>query len=88
MKLLIVDDESLVRETIRTLLDWKQLGFTDVFTAENARQAMENLNAHRIDVMLCDIEMPHTSGLELIDWAGKNSPHTQTVIITCHASFH
>lgn len=88
MKLLIVDDESLVRETIRTLLDWRQLGFTDVFVAENAQRAMEIIKAHCIDIMLCDIEMPHTSGLELIDWTGKNSPQTQTVIITCHASFH
>ena len=65
MNLLIVDDEYLVVEEVVTVTDWELLGITEIYSATNAVSAVRILNEKKIDIMICDIEMPQTDGLEL-----------------------
>ena len=65
MNLLIVDDEYLVVEEVVTVTDWGMLGITEIYSATNAVSAVRILNEKKIDIMICDIEMPQTDGLEL-----------------------
>ena len=87
MNLLITDDENIAIEGIRANVRWEELQFENIYTANSSAQAVETAGKNRIDVMLCDIEMPGESGLELIRWMNENSPDTVNVILTCHEDF-
>lgn len=68
MKLLIVDDQSTVVQGLLHCTNWVAMGFTVVDTALNAVDAKASLLRQEAEVMLCDIEMPMESGLDLLDW--------------------
>jgi len=84
---LIVDDEVLLAESVRSEVDWDALGVQSVQTAYNIRQAKERFEQGDVDVMLCDIEMPQGSGLELLQWVNERYPATKSIFLTCHADF-
>jgi len=86
-QLLIVDDERLAIEAIQQAIDWESMGITNVFEANNIKKAKEIMQEHNIDLMLCDIEMPQGSGLELLEWVREHKPKTVTIFLTCHADF-
>lgn len=85
--LLIVDDEVHAVKGIEAAIDWETLQITSRYTAHNIRQAKEIYDNHPIDIMLCDIEMPQGSGLELLTWVREHHPKTESVFLTCHADF-
>lgn len=87
MNLLIVDDEYLVVEEVVTVTDWGMLGITEIYSATNAVSAVRILNEKKIDIMICDIEMPQTDGLELSKKAKENFPDLEIVMLTGHAEF-
>ncbi|MGO4546245.1 response regulator [Paenibacillus sp. 2TAB23] len=88
-RLLLVDDEIHAVEGINAAVDWEKLGISEVLTAYDIHQAKEIYNANSpIDIMLCDIEMPMGSGLELLAWVKEHSPNTESIFLTCHADFH
>ena len=83
VSVLIVDDEPsnvlslekiFAREAMRT------------FTADNARAAIEVLRKHRVQVVLTDLMMPGTSGLELLRAVKEVSPDTEVVVMTAYAT--
>ncbi|WP_337102151.1 response regulator [Paenibacillus sp. YIM B09110] len=86
-RLLIVDDEKHVIEGIKFDLDLVSNEISELYTANNMRQAIEIFAEHPIDIMLCDIEMPQGSGLELLTWVRENHPETETIFLTAHADF-
>jgi two-component system, response regulator YesN len=85
--LIIVDDENLIVEDIKASIDWSKLGISNVFTAFSMRKAKEIFESDKINIMLCDIEMPQGSGLELLSWVREHSPKTESIFLTCHADF-
>lgn len=87
MTILLVDDERPALEALCTSVDWKALGFSSVQTAcdlEEGRRVMEQMP---VSVLLCDIEMPGGSGLELLQWVKVHRPDTVSILFTCHADF-
>ncbi|WP_239616555.1 response regulator transcription factor [Cohnella mopanensis] len=86
-QILIVDDEPLAIRSVMNAVDWEGIGISKVFTANNSKQAREVFADHSIDIMLCDIEMPHESGIELLVWVREHSPDTESIFLTCHADF-
>lgn len=87
-QLLIVDDERIAVEGLKSGVQWESIGITKLFAAYSADQAKELFRSERIDIMICDIEMPHGSGLELLAWVREHYPRTETIFLTCHADFH
>ncbi len=87
LQLLIVDDEQHAVEGIRSGVNWGNLGIAEIFTAMTVRQAKEMFEQEHIDIMLCDIEMPQATGLELAEWVRERFPRTETIFLTCHADF-
>lgn len=87
MKLLIVDDQKSVVDTLKVKIDWKELGIESVYGAYSAAQARVLLTQHAIDVVLCDIEMPIEDGLSLLKWMRQMGMETRCILLTAHAEF-
>ena len=80
MKILVVDDEQLVRWFLDRAL---RKGGHDVVTASSIAEAAERLKTDEIDVLFLDLRMPEGNGVELIRQLGQ--PATQMKIIVCSA---
>ena len=78
---LILDDEAGVRAAIRLQLRDSRL---DVLEAENFQQAVDLLhdNAISIDVIICDVRMPGTSGVEAVEVFQREYPTTPVIVLT------
>lgn len=87
MNILLVDDETTMLEILQKVIDWPAIGIKKVFTAKNAGEAKTVLQKTKIDITLCDIEMPKESGLELIEWIQEFYPSIINIILTGHAKF-
>ena len=81
LRLLLVDDQSLFREALRTLLSL-QPDFEIVAEAENGEQAIALAKAHRPDVVLMDLRMPVMGGVEATRRLLPVAPGTRVVVLT------
>jgi len=86
-KLLVVDDEPLVREGIVSLIPFDKLGIKKIFQAENGLIAWEIVNKEIPDVILCDINMPKLNGLEFANKVKKLYPKIKIAFITGYDYF-
>ena len=77
--ILVVDDESAIREL---LTRWLTAGGYDVRSAETAEEALEAMTAAPADVVFCDIEMPGRGGLWLAMQLIERFPHAAMVLAT------
>jgi two-component system response regulator PilR (NtrC family) len=77
-RVLIVDDDETIRDTLYELLS----DFYVCQTAETAERAFERLEADEYDVVLTDISMPGLSGLELLRHVRQKFPDTPVIIIS------
>ena len=80
-KILVVDDELDVRETLETVL--KKLEFTP-YTAASGEEAMEVIKNQEIDVVLSDLYMPGMNGIELLKRVKSASKNIVFLMITAH----
>ncbi|WP_145410084.1 response regulator transcription factor [Paenibacillus xylanexedens] len=85
--LLIVDDEVYALQAMVEGVDWQSAGIDQVFSAGEAEEARAILKRHAIDIMICDIEMPGETGLDLQSWVLKHDPGMLTIFLTGHALF-
>ena len=87
MNLLIVDDERMETEIIEKLIDRERFPCAGVYTAQNMEDAVRILRKYPVGIMLCDIEMPQGSGLELTKWVRENGMDVEVIFLTGHAEF-
>lgn len=83
MKIVIADDEILIRKGISMTLPWKELGIDRVFEASDGVEALKIISGHTIDILLTDIKMPKMDGLELLDKVSAISPNTVNIVLSC-----
>jgi len=83
VKILIVDDETIVRESLR---DWLSDVGHQVLTAENATQALEIIQKEKPGIAIVDLIMPGMDGIELLKKAKEISPSIDVIIITAYGS--
>lgn len=86
-KVLVVEDEEMIRNKILNNINWKASGFDGVFVASDGIEAMEILSSNNIDIVITDIQMPRMSGIELIREIKGSNKNIKTVIITAYAEF-
>ncbi len=85
IRVLVADDEPLVRTGIRTVLE--SAGDIEVVAeAGDGRAAVDGAVAHRVDVALLDITMPLLDGLGALAELGRRAPSTRTVMLTAFGS--
>ena len=86
-KVLIADDEPIIREGIRYSVNWDRLNMEVVAEAEDGEEAIEKAILHTVDILLVDINMPIVNGLKVIQQVKTELPHCQVVIITGYDEF-
>jgi NarL family two-component system response regulator LiaR len=85
IRVLLVDDHAVVRKGMRALLD-REAGIEVAGEAENGDQAVHAADRLRPDVILMDLEMPGTGGIEATRQITAEHPETRIVVLTSHAA--
>lgn len=83
----IIDDEPLIREGLRKLIDWESLGFTIIGDAASAEEAAEPIIAFKPDLLITDIKLPGTSGINMIQNLRQRGFDGEIFIISGFADF-
>ncbi len=86
-RVLIVDDEPMIRAGLQTLIDWERYGFQVVGDAMNGREAMSKYAELGPHLMIIDIRMPVMDGLQVIEEIRKTDAVCRFLILTGYADF-
>lgn len=87
LKVILVDDEEIIRNGIQQSLDWNSLGFEIVGTAEDGEEALSTIAVTKPNLVITDIKMPFMDGLELIERVRTDYPEIYFIIISGHDEF-
>lgn len=88
-RVLIVEDEDIIRKGIAYTMDWVGMGCTIVGEAANGREGLDKIKELSPDIVLVDIMMPVMDGIEMIRRAGEDDGNSdlKTIILTSYADF-
>lgn len=67
ISILIVDDSATMRGFIKRTLASTKLAIGDIWEAGNGREGLDQMQAHWVDLVLADLNMPDMTGMEMID---------------------
>lgn len=84
---MLVDDERPARELLKLSIDWEKAGFRILWEARNGRQALEQYQQQKPDLIITDVQMPVMDGLELLKEIKRICPSQNIVILSCHENF-
>lgn len=87
LKVIIADDERMIRETISRLIDWNSLGLELVGQCRNGIEAYNAILDESPDIVMTDIKMPGLSGIELVEKAFSAHLDTQFIILSGYGEF-
>ncbi|BBH20544.1 hypothetical protein Back11_18890 [Paenibacillus baekrokdamisoli] len=87
MKCLLIDDDIPTVEVMRDFISWHTFGINSILTAHNITDAKILLEANKPDIIICDIEMPKGSGLDMIKWVRENHYDCAFIFFSCHENF-
>lgn len=87
-KILIVDDEILIRQGIKHFMNWEQEGFLIVGEASNGREALERIQEVRPHIVLTDIVMPVMDGEELTKEIKARYPEIEVIVLSSFGEFN
>ncbi|RLE10159.1 sigma-54-dependent Fis family transcriptional regulator [Candidatus Aerophobetes bacterium] len=82
-KILVVDDEPLVRNFLKEVLEAEDY---EVLTTEDGLSALKEVERGGIDLVITDVRMPKMNGIELLKEVKKRSPSTLVVVITAYGT--
>jgi two-component system response regulator YesN len=87
-KMLLVDDEPIVRLALKSLVDWNDYGFDEVLEAPNGKKALEIIkNIGDIDIVITDINMPIMNGIELIEKSRSLGIDTEFLVLSAYDDY-
>ncbi len=87
ISVIIADDDQLMLDDLKTLLDWNALGFSLTATATSGTQALKLVRKFRPAILITDIIMPGMDGLALIEQLKELQPDLLILIITSYDEF-
>ena len=87
MTVLIVDDQPDVVNGEKQGVNWEKIGVQTILTAYSVPEAEKLLLEKKVDVLLCDIEMPPRNGLELLNLIREKKMETRCIFLSAHAEF-
>jgi two-component system response regulator YesN len=86
-RIIIVDDEQLIRQGIKHYVEWEQEGFQIVGEASNGQEALELIELTKPHIVLTDIVMPIMDGEELTRIVKSKYPHIEIIILSSFGEF-
>ena len=84
---LIADDEKNIREGIKCIIDWEELGFKVCGEAANGEEALKQIYELRPSLVLLDIKMPKLTGLEVVENAREHGYNGKFIILSGFSDF-
>jgi len=86
-KVMLVEDENILRKGIEVLTDWASLNCSVVFGASNGIEALKYAASNPIDILITDIRMPGMDGLELIKRLKELNSNISVIILSAYGEF-
>ncbi|SDZ57084.1 two-component system, response regulator YesN [Evansella caseinilytica] len=87
LKVMLVDDEPLILEGLKNIIDWEAFGFQVAATARNGLEALEKSRKMSFDVLITDIKMPEMTGLQLIRYLREEQKKTKVIVLSGFQEF-
>ena len=87
MKVLIADDEAVVLEGLKYIIDWESLGFSICSQAKNGNETLEKIMKLSPDLVLLDIRMPGLTGIEIVQIARERGFTGHFIILSGYSDF-
>jgi len=87
MKILIVDDDVIIRKGLSEGIDWPQHGFELIGAAGDGEEALELMKLQTPDIVISDIRMPFMDGLELAERMNELYPRVKLVLLTGYQEY-
>ncbi|MCH6198350.1 sigma-54 dependent transcriptional regulator [Aquiflexum sp. LQ15W] len=82
-KILIIDDERIIRSTLREILEYEKY---EISEAQDGEQGLKMMQEEDYDLVLCDIKMPKIDGIEVLEKAAELDRSPQFIMISAHGS--
>lgn len=82
-KILIIDDEKSIRNTLREILEYEKY---EIEEAKDGDEALSLLSKNEYDVVLCDIKMPKTDGMEVLEKAMEMGKDIPFIMVSAHGT--
>lgn len=87
IKVLLVDDDFLVRTFLSRITDWEKHGYKLVGAAQDGEEALHMVKEYEPDVIITDISMPVMDGIKLIRRLKEEGNEAVTIVLSCHDDF-
>lgn len=86
-KVIIIDDEQIIRDGLKTLIDWKLFGFEISDTASQGEEGFKKIATQKFDLAIVDIKMPLVGGLNMIDKLNNANIFCHYILLTAYSDF-
>ncbi|MDF2885989.1 MAG: two component transcriptional regulator, AraC family [Lacrimispora sp.] len=87
-QVLIVDDDTIIRITLRSLIDWNEMGYSIAADAINGQQALDYIRNNPVDLVITDMKMPVMDGIELLKELNKEKSVPEVLVLSGYDDFN
>lgn len=88
LKIVIVEDETLVRIGLKSILNWEEEGYEIVGEGDSGVSGLELIRKTNPDIVITDIKMPGMDGIEMMQKALKINNNLKFIVLSNHNEFH
>ena len=86
-KVLLIDDEAVILEGLKNLIDWEKLGTVIVDVAKDGKEGVKKIERHNPDIVISDIAMPNCSGIELLKRTEELDMGIKVILLSGYQEF-
>lgn len=86
-RVMLADDEPIVRKALTTLTNWQELECEVVYVAANGQELIDHLESEKPDIVVTDIRMPVKDGIEVAKYIQEKELPIEVIILTAYADF-
>jgi len=86
-RLMIVDDDEIIREGLVKNINWNEYGIQVVAEAKNGKEALEKIELFIPEIILSDIKMPFMDGIELAKYLYEHNPQIKILLLSAYEEF-
>ena len=86
-RLIIVDDEPIISESLKKIFNWNEMGFEIAGTFDDGESVIKYIEENDVDVVLSDIRMNNVSGIDIAKYIHENSLSVKVVLMSAYQEF-